>query len=137
MKINEIMTREVWTIQPETTLQEAAELMRQADTGSLIVNENDRMAGLVTDRDIVIRAVADGLDLQTPVSEIMSADVCYCFEDEEVDHVAENMGQIEKRRLPVVDRDKRLVGVISLANIASCNSDKVISHFANSVARPH
>lgn len=137
MKISEIMSREVRTISPDTTLKEAALLMRQADIGSLIIGEGDRMTGMVTDRDIVIRAVADGLNLSTPVSEVMSQEICYCHDDESVDHVAKNMAQIEKRRLPVVNREKRLVGIVSLANFATCNTDKVSSNLLRGVARAH
>ncbi|WP_237884507.1 CBS domain-containing protein [Pseudomonas sp. PGPR40] len=137
MKINEIMSREVRTVSPSTTLREAAEVMRQADIGALVINDNDRMSGVITDRDIVIRAVAEGLDLSSPVSAVMSDDVCYCYDDEEIDHVAKNMAQIEKRRLPVVNRDKRLVGMVSLANIATCNVDKLSANLLRGVAQAH
>lgn len=137
MKINEIMSREVRTIDPETTLQQAALLMRQADIGALIVNDNDRMVGIITDRDLVIRALAEGTRMDTPVREVMSEDVLYCYEDEEVDHIGKNMAQNQKRRLPVVNRDKRLVGVVSLANMASCNKDKVSATVLRGVANMH
>ncbi|SCX66640.1 CBS domain-containing protein [Pseudomonas sp. NFACC32-1] len=137
MKVNEIMSREIRTVSPDTPLREIALIMRQADIGALIINQDDRMAGMITDRDLVIRAMADGMDLDTPVSRIMSDEVRYCFEDEEVDHVAKNMAQLEKRRLPVVNRDKRLVGMVSLANVASCNADKLSANLLRGVARPH
>lgn len=137
MAVREIMSREVRTISPDTTLQEAALLMRQVDVGALLVNDNDHLGGILTDRDLVVRALADGLDLRTPVSEVMSEDVCYCFDDESVDHVAKNMAQIEKRRLAVVNREKRLVGIVSLANVASCNADKVSANLLRGVARAH
>ncbi|MBA1379222.1 CBS domain-containing protein [Pseudomonas brassicacearum] len=137
MKINEIMSREVRTISPDTPLREVAQIMRQADIGALVINQNDRMAGMVTDRDLVVRAMAEGMNMGTPVSRIMSDEVRYCFDDEEIDHVAKNMAQIEKRRLPVVNRDKRLVGMVSLANVASCNADKVSANLLRGVAQPH
>jgi len=137
MKVHEIMSREVRTIEPTVTLREAAQLMRQADIGALIVNDNDRMSGVLTDRDIVVRAVAEGMDMSTPVREVMTDEVCYCYDDEEVDHIAKNMAQIEKRRLPVVNRDKRLVGIVSLANIATCNTDKLSANLLRGVARMH
>ncbi|TWC11469.1 MULTISPECIES: CBS domain-containing protein [unclassified Pseudomonas] len=137
MKINEIMSREVRTIAPDTPLREVARIMRQADIGALVINQDDRMAGMITDRDLVIRAMAEGMDMNTPVSRIMSDEVRYCFEDEEIDHVAKNMAQLEKRRLPVVNRDKRLVGMVSLANVASCNADKVSANLLRGVARAH
>lgn len=137
MKIHEIMSRDVRTIGPETTLQEAALLMRQDDVGALVIGEGDRMVGILTDRDIAIRAVADSLNLSTPVGEVMTSDVCYCHEDEEIDHVAKNMAQIEKRRLPVVNREKRLVGIVSLANFATCNQDKLNANLMRGVAQKH
>ena len=137
MKINEIMSREVRTISPDTPLREVALIMRQADIGALVINQDDRMAGMVTDRDLVVRAMAEGMNMDTPVSRIMSDEVRYCFDDEEIDHVAKNMAQIEKRRLPVVNRDKRLVGMVSLANVASCNADKVSANLLRGVAHPH
>jgi CBS domain-containing protein len=137
MKINEIMSREVRTISPDTPLREVAQIMRQADIGALVINQNDRMAGMVTDRDLVVRAMAEGMNMDTPVSRIMSDEVRYCFDDEEIDHVAKNMAQIEKRRLPVVNHDKRLVGMVSLANVASCNADKVSANLLRGVAQPH
>jgi CBS domain-containing protein len=82
------------------------------------VEDHDRLVGMVTDRDIVVRGVADGLDPQAKVRDVMTTDVKYCFEDEEVDDVARNMGDIQVRRLPVVNRDKRLVGIVSLADAA-------------------
>lgn len=137
MKVSEIMSREVRTVSPETSLQEASLVMRQADIGSLIVRDSDRMVGVITDRDIVTRAVAEGLNLHTPVRQVMSEDVRYCFDDEEVDHVAKNMAQIEKRRLPVVNREKRLVGIVSLANVASCRTDKLSANLLRGVAQMH
>jgi len=137
MRINEIMTHDVKTIRPEQSIREAAALMAQIDSGALLVNENDRLAGMVTDRDIAIRAVAEGLDSDTPVSKVMSPDIRYCFEDEDVDHVAQNMAEIQVRRLPVLNREKRLVGVVSLGNIASCHSQRASATVLEGVAQPH
>ena len=129
MKVREIMSREVRTVTPQTTLGEAALLMRQADIGALLVNEGERLTGVVTDRDLAVRGLADGLGADRPVREVMSG--------EEVDHVAKNMAQLEKRRLPVMDRNKRLVGIVSLANIATCNADKLSANLLRGVARAH
>jgi CBS domain-containing protein len=137
MKVREIMSREVRTVTPQTTLGEAALLMRQADIGALLVNEGERLTGVVTDRDLAVRGLADGLGADRPVREVMSGELRYCFEDEEVDHVAKNMAQLEKRRLPVMDRNKRLVGIVSLANIATCNTDKLSANLLRGVARAH
>jgi CBS domain-containing protein len=112
------MTPGVQFIHPEQTISEAARIMAQSDIGALPVGENDRLVGMVTDRDIVIRGVADGKGPETKVREVMSADLKYCYEDEKVDHVAHNMGDIQVRRLPVMDRDKRLVGIVAMADLA-------------------
>lgn len=137
MKISEIMTRNVQTVRPEQSIQEAASLMSRIDSGALLVEENDRLVGMVTDRDIALRAVAEGLGCDTPVRQVMSGNVCYCFEDEDVQHVAQNMADIQKRRLPVLSREKRLIGVVSLGNIASARSEKTSSTVLRGVAQAH
>src|SRR5690554_3158459 len=104
MKISEIMTRDVQIIEPEQSIQDAASLMQRIDTGALLVHEGDRLVGMVTDRDIVLRAVAKGHGPDTPVREVMSDNIRYCFEDEDVQHVAQNMADIQLRRLPVLSR---------------------------------
>ena len=118
MRISEIMTRDVHVASPDDTIAMVAREMAENDIGFLPVGENDRLVGMITDRDIVVRCVADGRDDKTRVEDIMTADVKYCFEDEEVSDVARNMGDEQVRRLPVVDRNKRLVGVVSLADAA-------------------
>jgi CBS domain-containing protein len=118
MKISECMTRDVKVARPDDTLQKAAAQMAELDAGVLPVGDNDRLVGMLTDRDITVRAVAKGMGPQTPVREVMSDDVKYCFEDEELSTVTENMGDIQLRRLPVLNRDKRLVGIVSLGDIA-------------------
>ncbi|MDD0843799.1 CBS domain-containing protein [Pseudomonas sp. Gutcm_11s] len=137
MKINEIMTRNVQTVRPDVSILEAAALMARIDSGALLVEENDRLVGMLTDRDIALRAVAQGLGNDTPVHQIMSGNVCYCFEDEDVQHVAQNMADIQKRRLPVLSREKRLIGVVSLGNIASARSDKSSGTLLRGVAQAH
>jgi CBS domain-containing protein len=119
MRVRDVMTRTPTVVSPDESLERAAQLMAQLDAGTLPVGENDRLVGMITDRDIAIRAAGEGRNPQTTrVREIMSAGVKYCFEDESVEHVAENMGQIQVRRLPVVNRDKRLVGIVSLGDIS-------------------
>lgn len=118
MQVNKLMTRDVRIAAPDQTLQQAARLMAELDTGVLPVGENDRLVGMITDRDIAIRAVAQGLDPDTPVRQIMSPDVKYVFEDQEVDEVSIVMSDLQVRRLPVVDRNKRLVGILSLGDLA-------------------
>jgi CBS domain-containing protein len=119
MKVSEAMTREVSIVSPEDTLQQAAKKMAELDAGVLPVGANDRLVGMLTDRDITVRAVARGKGPQTPVGEVMSEDVKYCFEDEEMAAVTANMGDIQVRRLPVLSRDKRLVGIVSLGDIVN------------------
>lgn len=137
MKISEIMTRNVQTLTPDSSLREAASLMGRIDSGALLVNDGDRLVGMVTDRDITVRGVAAGLDAEAPVREVMSSEIRYCFEDEDVQHVAENMAKIQLRRLPVLNREKRLVGVVSLGNIAACRSERASATVLQGVARAH
>jgi CBS domain-containing protein len=123
MKISDCMSRDVQTISPEDSIQEAASLMTSLDVGSLPVGQDDRLVGMVTDRDIVIRAVCAGKGADTPIRDVMSNELLYCFDDQDIDTVAKNMGEQKVRRLPVVDRDKRLVGIISLGDIAGSEAD--------------
>lgn len=118
MKVAEIMTPNVHLASPGESLQKIAKRMAVDDVGFLPVGENDRLVGSITDRDIVVRAVAEGKDGSATVRDVMTKDVKYCFEDEDIEHVVQNMGDIQVRRLPVLNRDKRLVGVVSLADAA-------------------
>ncbi|MCY1392707.1 Hypoxic response protein 1 [compost metagenome] len=137
MKIGEIMTHNVQTTSPDTSLKDVAALMARIDCGAILVNDGDRLVGMITDRDIAIRGVAAGLGTDTPVGRLMSGDIHYCFEDEDVQHVAQNMAQIKMRRLPVLNRQKRLVGVVSLGNIASCHSERASDTVLRGVAQAH
>jgi CBS domain-containing protein len=118
MRVSEAMTRDVRVANPGQTIRDVARIMAEIDAGSMPVGEDDRLVGMITDRDIAIRAVAVGKGPDTPVRDVMSKEVKYCFEDEDLEHVAKNMGDIQVRRLPVVNRDKRLVGIVSLGDIA-------------------
>ena len=118
MKVSEVMTRDVRLIEPTQTIRDAAKLMAELDAGIMPVREGDRLVGMITDRDIAIRAVAEGKGPDTPVREVLTADVKYCYEDDDTDDVARNMADIQVRRLPVLTHDKRLVGIISLADMA-------------------
>jgi CBS domain-containing protein len=119
MKVSQAMTRDVEIASPDDTLQQAASKMAQLDAGVLPVGANDRLVGMLTDRDIAVRAVAQGKGPQTKVRDVMSEEVKYCFEDEELAAVSANMGDIRLRRLPVLSRDKRLVGIVSLGDIVN------------------
>jgi CBS domain-containing protein len=118
MRVSEAMTREVRIATPGQSIRDVAKIMADIDAGVLPVGENDRLVGMITDRDIAIRAVAEGKGPDTPVRDIMSTEVKYVYDDEDLEHVAKNMGDIQVRRLPVVNRDKRLVGIVSLGDVA-------------------
>ena len=136
MQVNEAMTREVRLTKPRQSIRAAAKIMAEIDAGALPVAERDRLVGMITDRDIAIRAVAAGKDADTPVREVMSRGVMYCFEDEELDHVAHNMGEMRIRRLPVLNRSKRLVGIISLGNIATAAGPDATGDAIGGVSKP-
>ena len=118
MRVGEVMTRGVEIASPDDTIQQAASRMAELDAGVLPVGENDRLVGMLTDRDIAIRAVAQGRGPDTKVREAMTPEVRYCFEDEDLDEVVRNMGENKVRRLPVMSRDKRLVGIVSFGDVA-------------------
>ena len=118
MKVSEAMTRDVRVAAPDDSIREAAQLMVQLDAGVLPVAEGDRLIGMITDRDITVRAVAAGRGPETLVRDVMSAEVKYAFDDQPVEEIARNMADIQVRRLPVVNRDKRLVGILSLGDLA-------------------
>src|ERR671918_2313747 len=118
MRVSEAMTRDVRVANPGQTIRDVAKIMAEIDAGAVPVGENDRLVGMITDRDIAIRAVAAGKGPDTPVREVMSEEVKYCFDDEDLEHVAQNMSDIQMRRLPVVNRDKRLVGIVSLGDVS-------------------
>ena len=117
--VRDVMTRDVRVENPDDTIQHAAARMMELDTGVLPVGQDDRLVGMITDRDIAVRAVAKGRTPNTPVRDVMSTQVRYCYDDEPVTHVAENMAELQVRRLPVVNRAKRLVGIVSLGDIAA------------------
>lgn len=118
MQVQEIMHPDVQIAHPNMTVRDAARRMRVDNIGALPVGENDRLIGIVTDRDIVVRAIAeDRSPADTTVREVMSEGICYCFEDDDVAQAAQVMAAHQVRRLPVVDRGKRLVGVVALADL--------------------
>lgn len=117
MKISQFMTRDVQIVSPDDTIERAAQMMGRIDAGVLPVSENDRLVGMITDRDIAVRGVGEGRSPDARVGEIMSREVKYCRDDAEVDEVLRNMGEIQVRRMPVVDSDKRLVGIVSLGDL--------------------
>ena len=117
MKISDCMTRDVRLAEPSMSLREAAQLMAECDAGCLPVGENDRLVGMLTDRDIAIRGVAEGKGPDATVGETMSREVCWCYEDEPIEDALARLADEQIRRLPVLNRSKRLVGIVSLADL--------------------
>jgi CBS domain-containing protein len=136
MKVADAMTRDVRLVSPEDSLEAIAKLMASEDLGFLPVGENDRLVGTITDRDIVVRGLARGLGADAQVRDAMTEDVKYCYEDAEMVDVVQNMGDIQVRRLPVVNRDKRLVGVVSLADAALKDNPETVGVAMSSVVEP-
>ena len=118
MRVSECMTRDVQLAAPNDTIADAAKAMARLDAGVLPIGENDRLVGMITDRDIAVRAVAKGLGPDAKVRDVMSAEVMYCFEDEELEDAAHHMAELKVRRLPVLNRDKRLVGILSIGDLS-------------------
>jgi len=138
MQLKEIMTHGAEVIAPEATLQEAAKKMQRLDVGPLPVCDGERLIGMLTDRDITVRAVAEGCDpTTTTVREAMTPDVAYCFEDQEVHEAAQIMEQYQIRRLPILNRNKRLVGLVSLGDLAvSPDNRRLASKVLEQVSEP-
>lgn len=129
MQVSKAMTRGVECTRPHATLREAAQRMRDLDVGPLpVCGDNDRLVGMITDRDIIVRAVAEGHDPNTArVQDVMTPDIIYCFEDQNVSEAADLMKEHQVRRLAVLNRDKRLVGIISLGDLAVETGDDQLS----------
>jgi CBS domain-containing protein len=136
MRISDVMTRTVRTTSSDASIQEAARLMAELDAGILPVGEGDKLVGMLTDRDIAVRAVAHGKGPEAKVREAMTPEVKYCFEDEEVGDVARNMAEIKVQRLPVMDRGKRLVGIVSLGDIAIQGDSSVVDTAVTGIKEP-
>lgn len=136
MQVREMMTREVRTVQSTASVRDAARAMAEGDIGALPVEDGDRLAGMITDRDIAVRAIAAGKGPDTSVRDVMSPEVLYCFEDDEVDDISENLADMQVRRLPVVNRDKRLVGILSLADLANKGDALSTGEALEGITRP-
>ena len=122
-ELKDLMSRDVKVISPDMTIGDAARKMRDGDFGMMPVGEDDRLIGTISDRDIAIRAVAEGKDAGTPVREVMSEGVAWAYEDDSVEEAARIMSERQVRRLPVVDRSKRLVGIVALGDFAVESSE--------------
>lgn len=136
MQVNAAMTRDVRVANPNHSIREAAAMMADLDAGIIPVGEHDRLVGMITDRDIAVRAVAQGKGPETRIGDVMSAEVKYCFEDDDVNDVMMNLGDIQLRRLPVLSRDKRLVGILSLGDIAASMEDGSAGLALAEISRP-
>ncbi|MBX3540742.1 MAG: CBS domain-containing protein [Chelatococcus sp.] len=136
MRVSEVMTRDVRVASPDDTIQQAARIMAEIDAGIVPVGDNDRLVGMLSDRDIAVRAVAQGKDPSTPIGEVMTRDIKYCFEDEDAEEVCQNLGDQQIRRIPVVDRAKRLVGILSLGDIATSNGVSGVGETLAAISRP-
>ena len=137
MRINEIMSREVEVARPQDTIQDVARKMREVDTGVIPVCEGDQVRGMVTDRDIVIRAVSEARSFETAVADVMTPDVEYCYEDDDIAAAADKMAELQVRRLIVLDRDQRLVGIVSLGDIAQQGKDKTTGQALEEISEPN
>jgi CBS domain-containing protein len=136
MKVSEAMSRDVRVASPEQTIEQAARMMASLDAGVLPVGEHDRLVGMITDRDIAIRGVAQGKGPDAKVRDVMTSDVKYCYEDEEIADVTLNMADIQVRRLPVLDHSKRLVGIVSLGDVAVTNEEGLAGEALAGISRP-
>ena len=137
MNIRDLMTADVSFVGPDTPILEIARKMRDGDIGATPVVENDRLAGMVTDRDIVVRVIAEGGDVRTKTArDAMSPGILYCYADDTVEAVLDNMGGQQIRRLPVVDADKRLVGVVSLGDLALSGKRKAAGEALQEISQP-
>jgi CBS domain-containing protein len=128
MLLREMMTANIEEISADATLMQAAQKMKLLDIGAIPVREKDRLVGIITDRDIAVRAVAEGRDpKKMPVREAMSRDICFCYEDESVESAAKLMEEKQVRRLPIFDRRERAIGIVSLGDLAVRNRDDQLS----------
>lgn len=136
MKVKDAMSPDVEIANPQYTLQEAAAIMERIDAGSLPVGENDRLVGMVTDRDIAIRGIGHGLGPDAKVREVMTSEVKYCYESDDLEEVSNNMADLQLRRMPVLNREKRLVGIISLGDLAQNEPASRAGETLRSVSEP-
>jgi len=136
MKVSDAMSRDLCIASPDDSIAAAAREMAAIDAGSLPVAENQHLVGMVTDRDITVRAVAERKGVDTPIRDVMSKEVRFCYEDDDLDRVAADMAAIRVRRLPVVSRDKRLVGILSLGDIALAHGADTAGEAIAGISRP-
>jgi CBS domain-containing protein len=136
MKVSEVMTRDVQTIRPDQRVQEAASFMLSADAGSIPVTDGDRLIGMITDRDIAVRGVAMGYGPDTPVRELMTDDIVCARADDDIDDVASKMSEAQVRRLPVIDDQERLCGIVSLGDLSREGDEDSANEALEGVSEP-
>jgi CBS domain-containing protein len=137
MKVSECMSADVETVTPEQPIREAAQFMLRADAGVLPVGDGERLVGMVTDRDIAVRGVAEGLGPDTPVSEVMTSDIVYVYDDDEIENAALKMSDAQVRRLPVLSREgEKLVGILSLGDISRSEQSDAASVALDGITDP-
>ena len=136
MKVSEVMTRDVQTVRPDTTAQEAANFMLREDAGSMPVSDGDRLIGMITDRDIAVRGVAKGYGPDTPVRELMTDEIICARENDDIDEVASRMSDAQVRRMPVIDENERLCGIVSLGDLAREADDEATNEALIGVSEP-
>ena len=136
-QIKDVLSEGGKILDPEATIKDAARQMREGNFGLMPIGENDRLIGTVTDRDIVIRAVAEGLDASTKVRDVMSEKVMWAYEDDSVEKASQIMSENQIRRLPIVDANKRLVGIVALGDLAVNAADiKSASEALSDISKP-
>ena len=136
MRVSDAMTASVRIASPRQTIAEAAKMMGELDAGALPVGDGDRLVGMLTDRDICIRAVALGKGPDTKVQDVMSTEVMYCFADQDLDTVVQNMAENKVRRMPVLNREKRMVGILSLGDVALVDDPDVTGEALCDISEP-
>ena len=136
MKISEVMTRDVQTVSPDQPVQEAASFMLSADAGAIPVTDNGRLIGMITDRDIAVRGIAKGYGPDTPVRQLMTDDLVILRIDDDVEDAASKMSDAQVRRLPVIDKDERLCGIVSLGDLSREADEDTASEALEGVSQP-
>jgi CBS domain-containing protein len=136
MKVSEVMTRDVQTVRPDQPVQQAASFMLSADAGSIPVTDGERLIGMITDRDIAVRGIAKGYGPDTPVRELMTDDVICARDSDDIEDVASKMSEAQVRRLPVIDDNQRLCGIVSLGDLSREADDDCASEALEGVSEP-
>ena len=136
MKVSEVMTRDVRTVRPDQSVREAANFMLQADAGAIPVTDGDRLIGMITDRDIAVRGVAEGHGPDTLVRELMTNDIVAVRVEDDTDEVAVRMGEAQVRRLPVIDDQQKLCGIVSLSDLTRMSDSSDAEPALEGVSQP-